>query len=214
MSYLTQFGKDYDAVRAGYPIHWQIPDILDARFESIKSRAKNVTSQFGEDGLLEAIFEIIGTSYRPSCFEVGASDGRFFSNTWALRGKEWNAVLIEADTEDCAKIKDNANGVGKGEIIIGNWSITSEVGLDDFLEDTFPKFDLGVIDTDGDDIGHWSRMVKIRPRVIVIECMERENTYSRQATPTALIALGKEKQYAAVARTYCNMIFIADEELK
>ncbi len=78
----------------------------------------------------------------------------------------------------------------------------------------FKRYDLGIVDTDSDDIGFWRDMVVLRPRVIVIECAERDGeAHSKQASVAALIKLGKKKKYTAVARTYCNLIFVANEEL-
>src|SRR4051794_11408481 len=56
----------------------------------------NVYSQFGEDGVLAEIFKRIGTTTR-QCFEVGAADGKWFSNSRRLIDEGWSAALIEAD---------------------------------------------------------------------------------------------------------------------
>lgn len=45
--------------------------------------ASNVTSQFGEDGIIEKILEVIGDANR-WCVEFGASDGVYLSNTYNL----------------------------------------------------------------------------------------------------------------------------------
>ncbi len=207
MSYRSKFPKDMNEIRASYPPEWNKVDILDSRFASIESRAKNVTSQFGEDGLIEAIFEIIGVKYK-NCFEIGASDGLFFSNTKALRDKGWKSALVEVDQEDfraaCVNTKDEK------DTDVLHCGISEKNGVDWLFKDG--DCDLGSIDTDGDDIGHWRRMEKMRPRVMIIECAER-GLVSAQASPDALTALAKEKKYTPIACTFCNMIFIADEEI-
>ena len=59
--------------------------------------SNNITSQFGEDGIIKEIFNRIGTKYK-ICVELGAWDGKHFSNTWNLWfNNEWHAILIEAD---------------------------------------------------------------------------------------------------------------------
>jgi hypothetical protein len=44
---------------------------------------KNITSQFGEDGIIEEVLNRIGIE-NASCVEFGAWDGKHFSNTWQL----------------------------------------------------------------------------------------------------------------------------------
>src|SRR6266576_6048041 len=69
----------------------------------LNDRRRNVYSQNGEDGVLEAIFEKIGVHHNPNhrerwCCEFGAHDGLTFSNTAHLSLHwGWSAVLIESD---------------------------------------------------------------------------------------------------------------------
>src|SRR5581483_10712642 len=58
----------------------------------------NVFSQWGEDGIIQKIFNIIGVKSK-ICVEFGAADGFYFSNTANLWSKDpsWKAVLIECD---------------------------------------------------------------------------------------------------------------------
>ena len=71
-----------------------------AAFRWLEDRASrtdiNVYSQFGEDGILAAIFEKLGTCNK-WVLECGASDGVFFSNSRKLIEEGWNGVLVEAD---------------------------------------------------------------------------------------------------------------------
>jgi hypothetical protein len=57
---------------------------------------KNVFSQNGEDGILEALLGAIGPLERVCC-EFGAHDGVTFSNTRRLVMEGWKAIMIEAD---------------------------------------------------------------------------------------------------------------------
>ena len=59
----------------------------------------NITSQYGEDGIIEEIFNrILNLEKDFWCCEFGAWDGKLFSNTWnLLNNKHWHGVLIEGD---------------------------------------------------------------------------------------------------------------------
>jgi hypothetical protein len=78
-------------------------DRFDVFLPGLQGRWGNEYSQFGEDGLVEAVFELIGTTNK-WCFEVGAADGVFYSNTKRLRDQGWSAVLIEKEHAEFAKL--------------------------------------------------------------------------------------------------------------
>ena len=74
-----------------------------AAFRWLEDRAYNVYSQFGEDGILAAIFEKLGTRNK-WVLECGASDGVFFSNSRKLIEEGWFGVLVEADPAQFEKL--------------------------------------------------------------------------------------------------------------
>ena len=64
----------------------------------------DIKSQFGEDGIIEKIFEIIPLSDR-WCVEFGAWDGQHHSNSWNLiNNKDYSGVLIEANPGKFAEL--------------------------------------------------------------------------------------------------------------
>jgi len=68
--------------------------------------SRNVTSQYGEDGVIARIFELIGTRNK-WCVEFGAWDGEYLSNTWALINEHgWSAVLAEGDAQKAAHLTE------------------------------------------------------------------------------------------------------------
>ena len=73
--------------------------------------AHNVTSQSGEDGIIEKIFEMIllddDTRTSRYCIDIGAWDGRHLSNTFNLlcNGEDWKGLLIEASLERYLELK-------------------------------------------------------------------------------------------------------------
>ena len=177
----------------------------------LNGRARNETSQFGEDGLIEAVFDKIGESNR-WCFEVGAADGLMLSNTKRLRDAGWYAVLIEGDPLSAGKCRQwesqrvqvhqtkiEANSLDKILAFSG-----APIGLD-----------LGVIDIDGQDYWAWEGLAMFRPRLMLMEFMYVGDPLfvppkdgEGQAGKQAIVDLGTSKGYTPVAKTYCNLLFV------
>lgn len=182
----------------------------------LQGRGGNVTSQFGEDGLIAATLERIGETTR-HCFEVGANDGVWFSNTKALRDAGWSAWLIERDADAFAKLQARC---GPNE-----HAMLADIILTP-LDACLPKrtaqgeFDLGVIDIDGQDYWAWHDMQLHRPRVMLVEIVPNEparkverNSQIRcdQAGLNPIVKLGESKGYICLAHTLCNALFVRKE---
>lgn len=175
----------------------------------LRDKALNVYTQFGEDGLIATTLQRIGETNR-HCFEIGASDGRFFSNTLRLREEGWRSVLIESDESKFNKLKAEF-----GEISTCIHSTVSD--LDSVLSgtDLSTAPDIGIIDIDGQDFWLWTDLVLYRPRIMLVEISTRhhaepppERGGEGQAGLDAIMALGESKGYVFVAETYCNALFI------
>jgi hypothetical protein len=184
----------------------------------LEGRAHSVHSQFGEDGLIEGVFDRIGTSNK-WCFEVGAGDGVQLSNTKRLRDHGWSAVLIECDD---GRFSALAARCTEREHV--RCATVDETNLDDLLTGCgIPNDpDLGVIDIDGQDYHVWKGMLRIRPRVMLVEFSpyvkepgfipvlgsDGKAGYN-QAGFDAICELGEAKGYTAVAGTFCNLLFVS-----
>lgn len=185
---------------------------LDKRLEGA---GWNYSSQYGEDGLIHTVFDWIGVTNR-WCFEVGAADGQFYSNTLQWRyNYGWSAVLMEQGDSQFATLSENH---ARENVHCVHECVTD---LDDVLSRfSVPhNLDLGVIDIDGQDYWLWHDMAVYRPRVMLVEfhwsrgtdyIPERGNG-SDQAGSDALMSLGASKGYTAVARTHVNLLFVRDD---
>src|SRR5437016_1526541 len=72
----------------------------------LRAFARNVTSQAGEDGILEQVLELIPEK-NSWCVEFGAWDGVLNSNTHDLiTSKRYAAILIEADAARFRKLEE------------------------------------------------------------------------------------------------------------
>ena len=64
----------------------------------LKQYAENKHSQFGEDGIIQKVFEVLPDQKEKWCVEFGAWDGKFLSNTHELiANHNWKGVLIEGN---------------------------------------------------------------------------------------------------------------------
>lgn len=184
----------------------------------LRNHEKKVTSQFGEDGIIEKIFEIIGTTNK-KYLEFGATSE--MNNTQNLHENHGFTGTLWGSEEHCDynTIHNEfvtVENVGK---LCENYSIDKEL---DFLS----------IDIDGNDWYVWREISKYtKPRVVVIEyngefrvdddkvipydpkfTWDRETTYFG-ATLRALFNLGRTLGYSLVCcnRHGNNAFFIRDD---
>lgn len=178
----------------------------------LRGRAANVYSQYGEDGLIHAVLREIGYTNR-WCFEIGAADGVFYSNTKHLRDNQWSAVLIEKCIDQYEKLLqyESHRVLCIHEDCRDLDSVLT--GLDEFPYEP----DFGCIDIDGQDYWLWHDMQLIRPRVVLIEfhwadgdtfIPPRNPDMRAQAGEQAVRDLGRNKGYVCVAKTHVNLLFV------
>lgn len=181
----------------------------------------NVTSQSGEDGIIEKILETLGET-DGWCVEFGAWDGKHLSNTYNLtENKGYSAVLIEANPEKFTTLDKTYKN--KPEIVTLNAFVgfDEDDNLDTLLEPTaIPEtFDVLSIDIDGNDYHVFAAMTRYKPKIVVVEfnhtipshidfVQEKNPSVAQGASLAAMIRLGKSKGYEAVATTRTNVLFV------
>jgi hypothetical protein len=187
---------------------------------------KNITSENGEDGIIEEIFRLIGVREK-WCVEFGASNGKDLCNTWNLvNNHSWNAIYIEPDDKNFSilkkRYKDNDKILSIKKMVL----TSGENTLDNILSKTkVPKnFDLLSIDIDGNDYHIWKSLTQYRPRIVIIEnngtippsinFICPKDSYGLGSSTRAIVELGKKKGYELIAHTGPNCIFITQEEFK
>jgi hypothetical protein len=171
--------------------------------DDLGDHESSVYSQCGEDGVIARIFEVIGTTNR-TFVEFGAWDGQHWSNTANLRLHHgWSGLLMEGS--------DRADGE-----LVRRERVTAENVNRLFARYAVPeRFDLLVIDIDGNDYWVWKAIRGFTPRVVVVEYNihfathlartmpydpdhEWDETLYHGASLAALRKLGHEKGYALV----------------
>lgn len=189
-------------------IHW-LPD----EFGWLEGHDRDVYSQFGEDGLIAAVFGRVGETNRWA-FECGATDGLFYSNTASI--DNWHCVLMDRDEKavsECRKNRPHAN------TLCG--TLGESLTLDFVLEECGAPIDLDlcIIDIDGQDYWIVHDMQRYRPRVLMVEyeCPNRESPppergkRGKQAGREATMELLRSKGYVPVVCTDCNCIAVRDD---
>ena len=193
----------------------------DSNDRWLLGRAATVTSQNGEDGIIEAALDRLPTRDR-WCVEVGAGDGVALSNTWNLVQRHgYGAVLIEADAQRFAALAGAHRGIPRVIRLQRRVGFDADDSLDALLADTpVPRdFDLLSVDIDGNDYHVWDAVRHYRPKLVVIEfnptvpigvpfVQVRRHGVQHGASAASLIQLASRKGYALVAATVVNAVFV------
>jgi hypothetical protein len=186
----------------------------------LRSYERQVYSQGGEDGVLQRIFECIGTESE-YFVEFGAWDGRHLSNTAHLRlDHGWSGLLLEGSSErHCEPVREEFVTVENIHSLFERYRVPE-------------RFDLLSIDIDGNEYWVWQALRDFHPRVVVIEynvffgtAVSKtmpydpdhawDKTYFHGASLAALRKLGREKGYSLVHTDSFapNAFFVANSEL-
>jgi hypothetical protein len=202
------------------PVLKQIETVRGAQ-NYLLNYASNVTSQNGEDGVVEKIFSMIQSTAK-WCVEFGAWNGKEFSNTWNLiHNNHWRAVLIEANPERYNELVEN-NRDHPGVICMNRKvDFSGESSLDNLLRQTeIPyNFDFLSIDVDGNDYHIWDSLSYYVPKLVVIEfnptvpndiifIQDRDMSINQGCSLRALIDLAERKGYELIAVTDWNAFFV------
>jgi len=192
--------------------------------EKLNIHAKNITSQHGEDGILNYIVKSLGDKASKTCCEFGAWDGIFASNCYNLwHNENWKALLIEGDSE---KYKDLIFNTASLDHVATECCLVQSRGvdsLDNILERNNFLNDLGIlsIDIDSFDYHVWKRLEVSRPQIVIIEhnlfippyieYHDPEDESYLRCSAKSLEKLGMEKGYKLICCTLSNCIFIRDD---
>lgn len=189
---------------------------------NLRPYEKRLISQNGEDGILQKIFGVIGTTNK-YYIEFGAGNGHFGSNTKYLREKYgWKGLLLEGSCQE------------NDAINLHRAFITAENICDLFRKYDVPEeFDLISVDIDGNDFYVWKSLAQCyRPRVVVIECNKHFNfnedavmkydpnylwnrSEASGASVLALYNLGRKLGYSLIYHESegVNLFFVRDDVL-
>lgn len=137
--------------------------------KSLEIYGYKVNSQNDEDGIIEEIFNRIGTTNKVF-IEFGVQDG-LESNTHYLLFKDWKGLWIEGDENFVCEINKRFKPVIKsGQLKVLNAFITKD-NINELFESQQIKgeIDLLSIDIDRNDYYIFDSVSVVNPRVIIVE---------------------------------------------
>lgn len=171
----------------------------------------NHNSQFGEDGVIEKLFELAGIN-TGWLIEFGAWDGIHYSNTRYPRTKNpsFGLMLIEENKE---RFREMQKLVGYSEnTLLLNLKVNWE-SEDNSLNKIFTQYNVNdiallSIDVDGDDLLIWQSLdiKKFHPKIVIIESGHWKNDDDMMRIDNEF----KSKGYTLVCVTG-NFIFIRND---
>lgn len=182
----------------------------------------NVTSQHGEDGVIEAILSRIGEENR-WCVDIGANDGVTISNSHYWCAKQgWSGVMVEADAEPFASLCDVYDD--RQDVHCFHEFATVDNVIDTILARTPcpQRPDILSIDIDGMDFWLWHGLERYRPRVVIIEVnatmapdvhvVQQDPRLQLGSSALAMVTLARDKGYELAAHLVSNCIFVEAAE--
>jgi hypothetical protein len=168
--------------------------------------AKNVYSQNGDDGVIEALLNHFKI-HSGVCCEFGASDGLGNANTallWKHFPEKWKALLIEPRSEVLNDLRENTKNYTNVKTLFE--TVTPE-NINDILNTHLPsgEFHILSIDIDGDDLKIFEALT-LTPSIIAIEATHVFGDVDhydpqRGSTPKAIVKLAAQKNYFPVVTT-------------
>jgi hypothetical protein len=129
---------------------------------------RTVYSQFGEDGVVEKIFEVIEPTHKYAV-EFGASDGVTDNNMRRLVLEDgWGGLQIEGNEKYARQLAENYKDHPSVKTLQA-WIYPGNIEII-FEENGVPRdFDYLVIDIDSNDYYVWRAIRDFRPKVVQIE---------------------------------------------
>tara|TARA_B100000927_G_C16466072_1_gene469737 strand:- start:212 stop:997 length:786 start_codon:yes stop_codon:yes gene_type:complete len=184
--------------------------------------SRNYVSQNGEDGIIEQILNELDIS-NGNVMEFGAWDGIYLCNTYLLyKTGNFNAILVESDTNRFNKLKKNTEKLNNVEIY--NCLISPDSDNINSVDSIVNKskfninnnnFTILVIDVDSIDYYIFNGIQKYNPILIIVECINKykitdEYINNDGASLYSLTQLANSKNYTLICYNL-NAFFIRND---
>lgn len=191
-----------------------------SKFFKLNQHKKKITSQFGEDGIIQYLIKTSKIEILKTSIEFGGHDGKTNSNTYNLfKNLGFKSLLIEGDKDLFNKLNTNYGDL----ISILNCYVnsTGKDSIDEIVErNEYKDFkNLGVLSIDIDSYDYYIfKHLQIKPQIIIIEFnnsipghidyTDPEGEVFIRCSAKSLQNLGFIKGYITVACTVTNVILL------
>ena len=192
-------------------------------FLKLNKYKNNITSQYGEDGLIQYLIKTSKVDIAKTSIEFGGHDGKSNSNTYNL----WNncgfkSLLIEGDKDLFNTLNSKyGNSISTLNCYVNS---TGKDSIDEILDrNEYRDFkNLGVLSIDIDSYDYYIFFhLKIKPQIIVIEFnnsipghidyKDPEGEVFIRCSAKSIQNLGFIKGYKSVACTVTNVILLRED---
>ena len=127
---------------------------------------KKIFSQNGEDGIIEEIFNRVGTTNQ-YFVEFGVESGVECCTRYLLEKKNWRGVWLDGSETNTKIAQEKFKNFN---LQVQNTFITAENIENLLIANAVPvELDLLVIDIDGNDYWVWKAIIKFKPLVVMVE---------------------------------------------
>ena len=127
-----------------------------------------VSSQFGEDGIIEHLVQNIAIE-KTIFVEFGVEDYSEANTRFLLRNRNWSGLIFDGSAENMAKVRNEAI-YWKHNLKAECCFVTRE-NIDRLISGHGIRGDIGLlsIDIDGNDYWVWEAISCISPRIVIVE---------------------------------------------
>ena len=198
----------------------------------LRSHLKKITSQNGEEGVVQHLLEkIYGKKLSEitglELCDIGSGDGFFLSQVYYFVKKfKFKSLLIDGDE---GHIKQSKNFFLNNHFVHHENLFIDKINTIEYFLDKYKlkkDFDLLSIDVDGQDYHLFKRIKKYKPKIVIIETnmtmnkdsiiIEKEQKNSDHyvgigSSPRAIYELAKEKGYKLCLQAFNNLILIDEK---
>lgn len=192
---------------------FQMPENLISRY------AQNVFSQYGDDGILQKLIEVVSPG--PCYFvDVGAFDGVTFSRSRNLVvNHAWKGLLIENDIAYFEQLKANTLHYPVIKICNSDYSSLEKI----FQQNEVPNdLDLLILNIYGNEYYLWESLKTYSPKIVAVQfnptipndvkfIQKNNNAIHHGCSLKALTDLAQYKNYQLVGTTLETAFFVRME---
>ena len=192
-------------------------------FFKLSKYKKNITSQFGEDGIIEYLINTSKIKIQKTSIEFGGHDGKINSNTYNLwKNLSFKSLLIEGDKDRYDQLNSKyGNSVSALNCYVDSKGQNS---IDEIVKrNAYEDFkNLGILSIDIDSYDYYIfKYLKLRPQIVIIEFnnsipghidyKDPEGEVFIRCSAKSIQNLGFEKGYITVACTVTNAILLRSD---